>query len=59
LHVQEKLGQYAMRTIGVSITLGIVVTLAAKGVDAFPFQVYGLIGGVILAAVSFAVAQVE
>jgi hypothetical protein len=58
-NVEEKLGKIAMRVIGFGIVGAIVLVLAAKGVDGFPFQVWGLIGGVVLAATSFAVGQVE
>jgi hypothetical protein len=55
----DKLGKYAMRTIAGTIVLMAAVVLAAKGVDGFPFGVYGLIGAGILTAVAFAVGQVE
>ena len=57
--VEEKLGKIAMRVIGFGIVGAIVLVLVAKGVDGFPFEIWGLIGGVILAATSFAVGQVE
>jgi hypothetical protein len=55
----DKLGQYAMRTIAGTIVLMAAVVLAAKGVDGFPFGVYGLIGAGVLTVVSLAVGQVE
>jgi hypothetical protein len=57
--VEEKLGKIAMRVIGFGIVGAIVLILVAKGVDGFPFEVYGLIGGIILAIASFGVGQVE
>jgi hypothetical protein len=57
--VEEKLGKIAMRTIGFGIVGAIVLILVAKGVDGFPFEVYGLIGGIILAVTSFGVGQIE
>ena len=58
-HVEEQLGKIAMRVIGFGIVGAIVLVLVAKGVDGFPFEVWGLIGGIVLAAASFAVGQVE
>jgi hypothetical protein len=58
-YVEEKLGKIAMRVIGFGIVGALVLVLVAKGVDGFPFQVWGLIGGIVLATVSFAVGQVE
>jgi hypothetical protein len=57
--VEEKLGKIAMRIIGFGIVGALVLILVAKGVDGFPFEVWGLIGGIVLAATSFAVGQVE
>jgi hypothetical protein len=57
--VEEKLGQIAMRVIGFGIVGAIVLILVAKGVDGFPFKVWGLIGGIILGAAAFSVGQVE
>ena len=57
--MEEKLGKIAMRVIGFGIVGGIVLVLVAKGVDGFPFEVWGLIGGIVLAVASFAVGQVE
>jgi hypothetical protein len=57
--VEEKLGKIAMRVIGFGIVGAIVLILVAKGVDGFPFKVWGLIGGIVLAVTSFAVGQVE
>jgi hypothetical protein len=36
-----------------------VLILVAKGVNGFPFDVYGLIGGIILASGAFVVGQIE
>jgi hypothetical protein len=57
--VEEKLGKIAMRVIGFGIVGAIVLVLVAKGVDGFPFEVWGLVGGIVLGAAAFAVAQVE
>lgn len=57
--MEEKLGKIAMRVIGFGIVGAIVLILVAKGVDGFPFKVWGLIGGIVLAVTSFAVGQVE
>jgi hypothetical protein len=57
--VEEKLGKIAMRVIGFGIVGAIVLVLVAKGVDGFPFAVWGLIGGIVLGVASFAVGQVE
>ena len=57
--MEEKLGKIAMRVIGFGIVGAIVLILVAKGVDGFPFEVWGLIGGIILALASFGVGQVE
>jgi hypothetical protein len=57
--VEEKLGKFAMRIIGFGIVGAIVLVLSAKGVDGFPFQVWGLIGVGVLGAAAFAVGQVE
>ena len=57
--MEEKLGKIAMRVIGFGIVGAIVLVLVAKGVDGFPFEVWGLIGAIILAGTSFAVGQVE
>jgi hypothetical protein len=58
-HVEEQLGKIAMRVIGFSIVGAIVLVLVAQGVDGFPFEVYGLIGSIVFAAVTFAVGQIE
>jgi hypothetical protein len=58
-HVEEKLGKIAMRIIGFGILGALVLVLVAKGVDGFPFEVWGLIGGIILCIAAFAVGQVE
>jgi hypothetical protein len=57
--VEEKLGKIAMRVIGFGIVGAIVLILVAKGVDGFPFESWGVIGGVILAAASFGIGQIE
>jgi hypothetical protein len=56
---EDKLGKVAMRIIGGAIVIAFVVVIAEDGVNGFPYGWWGLIGAVILAAVSFAVAQVE
>jgi hypothetical protein len=58
---EDKLGTLAMRVIGTAIVLGIIWVLAYHGFDLdwFPYGVYGFVGAVVLAAVSFAVAQVK
>jgi hypothetical protein len=58
-HVEEKLGKIAMRIIAFGILGALVLVLVAKGVDGFPFEVWGLIGGIVLCATAFAVGQVE
>jgi hypothetical protein len=55
----DKLGQIAMRIIAGTIVLMSAIVLAAKGVDGFPFKVYGLIGAAVLTIVALAVGQVE
>jgi hypothetical protein len=57
--VEEKLGKIAMRIIGFGLVGAIVLVLVARGVDGFPFEVWGLIGGIILAVTSFGVGQIE
>ncbi len=57
--VTDKLGKIAMRTIAGTIVVMSLVVLVAKGVDGFPFGVYGLVAAGVLAVVSFAVGQVE
>ena len=57
--MEENLGKYAMRVIGFGILGALVLVLVAKGVDGFPFEVWGLIGGIVLCAAAFAVGQVE
>ena len=57
--MEEKLGKIAMRVIGFGIVGAIVLILVAKGVDGFPFKVWGLSGGSVLAVTSFAGGQVE
>jgi hypothetical protein len=58
-HVEEQLGKIAMRVIGFGIIGAIVLVLVAQGVDGFPYEIWGLIGAIVLAVVTFAVAQVE
>ena len=53
--MEEKLGKIAMRIIGFGILGALVLVLVAKGVDGFPFEVWGLIGGIILCVAAFAV----
>jgi hypothetical protein len=57
--MEENLGKIAMRIIGFGIVGAIVLVLVAKGVDGFPFKVWGLMGGIVLAATSFGVGQIE
>ena len=57
--MEEKLGKIAMRVIGFTILGALVLVLVAKGVDGFPFEVWGLVGGIILCVAAFAVGQVE
>ncbi len=55
----DRLGKIAMRTIAGTIVLMAVVVLVAKGIDGFPFGIYGLIASAVLVVVSLAVGQVE
>jgi hypothetical protein len=57
--VEEKLGKIAMRIIGFGIVGAIVLILVARGVDGFPFEVWGLVGAIVLACTSFGVGQIE
>ena len=57
--MEDKLGKIAMRVIAFGILGALVLVLVAKGVDGFPFEVWGLIGGIVLCATAFAVGQVE
>jgi membrane protein required for beta-lactamase induction len=57
--VADILGKVAMRTIAGTIVLMSVVVLIAKGIDGFPFGVWGLVGAAVLTAVSAGVGQVE
>ena len=57
--MEDKLGKIAMRVIAFGILGALVLVLVAKGVDGFPFEVWGLIGGIILCVAAFAVGQVE
>jgi hypothetical protein len=58
-NITDRLGKIAMRTIAGTILLMGVVVLVAKGIDGFPFGVYGLIAAGVLFVVSLAVGQVE
>ena len=57
--ITDKLGKIAMRTIAGTIILMAVVVLVAKGIDGFPFGIYGLLASAVLVVVSLAVGQVE
>jgi hypothetical protein len=57
--ITDRLGKIAMRTIAGTIILMAAVVLAAKGIDGFPFHIYGLIASGVLVVVSLAVGQVE
>jgi hypothetical protein len=57
--VTDRLGRIAMLTIAGTILLMAAVVLAAKGVDGFPYGIYGLIGAGVLFVVSLAVSRVE
>jgi membrane protein required for beta-lactamase induction len=57
--LHDKLGQIAMRTIAATIVLMGAVVLVAKGIDGFPYGIYGLIAAGVLVVVSLAVGQVE
>ena len=57
--VTDQLGKIAMRTIAGTILLMAAVVLAAKGVDGFPFGIYGLIAAAVLFVVSLGVGQIE
>jgi hypothetical protein len=57
--IADQLGKIAMRVIAGTIILMSAIVLVAKGVDGFPFHVYGLIGAGVLTAISLAVGQVE
>jgi hypothetical protein len=57
--IADQLGKIAMRVIAGTIILMSAIVLVAKGVDGFPFQVYGLIGAAVLTVISLAVGQVE
>jgi hypothetical protein len=57
--IADKLGKIAMRIIAGTIVLMSAIVLAVRGVDGFPFKVYGLIGAAILTVVAFSVGQVE
>jgi hypothetical protein len=57
--ISDRLGKIAMRTIAGTIILMSAVVLVAKGIDGFPFGIYGLIAAGVLTGVSLAVGQVE
>jgi hypothetical protein len=57
--ISDRLGKIAMRTIAGTIILMAAVVLVAKGIDGFPFGIYGLLASGVLVAVSLAVGQVE
>lgn len=57
--MEEKLGKVAMRTIAFTIVAALLLVVIARGVDGFPFEVFGLIGGALLAVVAFALGEVE
>lgn len=57
--ISDRLGKIAMRTIAGTILLMAAVVLVAKGVDGFPFHIYGLLAAGVLFVVSLAVGQVE
>ena len=48
-----------MRVIAFGILGAIVLVLVARGINGFPFEIYGLIGAVALMVASFAVGEVE
>jgi membrane protein required for beta-lactamase induction len=58
-NITDRLGKIAMRTIAGTILLMAAVVLVAKGVDGFPFGIYGLIAAGVLFVVSLGVGQVE
>jgi membrane protein required for beta-lactamase induction len=58
-NITDRLGKIAMRTIAGTILLMAAVVLVAKGIDGFPFGIYGLIAAALLFVVSLAVGQVE
>ena len=55
----DRLGNIAMLTIAGTILLMAAVVLAAKGVDGFPYGIYGLIAAGVLFVVSLTVSRVE
>jgi hypothetical protein len=57
--ITDRLGKIAMRTIAGTIILMAAVVLVAKGIDGFPFHIYGLIASGVLIVVALAVGQVE
>jgi hypothetical protein len=58
-NITDKLGKIAMRTIAGTILLMAIVVLVAKGIDGFPFSIYGLIATGVLFVLALAVGQVE
>jgi membrane protein required for beta-lactamase induction len=58
-NITDKLGQIAMRTIAATIVLMAAVVLVAKGIDGFPYGIYGLIASAVLVVISLVVGQVE
>jgi membrane protein required for beta-lactamase induction len=57
--IADKIGKIAMRVIAGTIILMSVVVLIAKGIDGFPFGIWGLLVAGVLVAVSLGVGQVE
>jgi membrane protein required for beta-lactamase induction len=57
--ITDRLGKIAMRTIAGTIVLMSIVVLIAKGIDGFPFGIWGLIVAGVLVVVSLGVGQVE
>jgi membrane protein required for beta-lactamase induction len=56
---RDQLGKIAMRVIAGTIILMAAVVLVAKGIDGFPYGIYGLIASAVLVVVSLAAGQVE
>ena len=48
-----------MRVIGFGILGATVLVLVARGVDGFPFEIWGVVGAIVLMIASFAVGEVE
>jgi membrane protein required for beta-lactamase induction len=57
--IADVLGKVAMRIICATIVLMAIVVLIAKGIDGFPFGVWGLVGAAVLAVVSAGVGEVK